>query len=135
MTDTETYILLFDGVCNLCNRTVQFTIKNDPRAKFKFASLQSESGQALLKKINLPTDRFDTLVLISGNKYFIKSSAVLRILKELRGIWRLGYFLIILPRPFRDFFYNIIAKSRYSIFGKRETCMIPSPEIEKRFLP
>ncbi|MEI6765044.1 MAG: thiol-disulfide oxidoreductase DCC family protein [Bacteroidota bacterium] len=135
MTNTETYILLFDGVCNLCNRTVQFTIKNDPRAKFKFASLQSDSGQALLQQFNLPTDRFDSLVLIKGNNYFVKSSAVLRILKELRGAWKLGYFFIILPRPFRDFFYNLIAKSRYRIFGKRETCMIPSPEINKRFLP
>lgn len=134
MSDKETHILLFDGVCNLCNSMVQFSIKRDPKEKLKFASLQSESGQKLLKKFGLPTDDFHSFVFIKGDKYFLKSSAGLHVLKELGGVWKLFYILIIFPRPMRDFFYNIIAKTRYNIFGKRDVCMIPTSEIKKRFL-
>lgn len=134
MSNNETHILLFDGVCNLCNSIVQFTIKRDPKGKFKFASLQSESGQALLKKFGLPTDDFDSFVFISGDKLFLKSSAGLHVLKELGGFWKMFYFLIIFPRPLRDFIYNIIAKTRYRIFGKRDTCMVPTDNIKQRFL-
>ncbi len=134
MSNNEEHILLFDGVCNLCNSIVQFTIKRDPKEKFKFASLQSESGQVLLKKFNLPTNDFDSFVFINGDKYFLKSSAGLHVLKELGGLWKLFYFFIIFPRPLRDFVYNIIAKTRYKIFGKRDTCMIPTPKLKQRFL-
>lgn len=134
MSNKEPHILLFDGVCNLCNSIVQFTIKRDPKAKFKFASLQSESGQTLLKKFGLPTDDFDSFVFINGDKYFLKSSAGLHVLKELGGIWKLFYVFIIFPRPLRDFVYNIIAKTRYKIFGKRNNCMIPIPRLKQRFL-
>lgn len=134
MNSDETHILLFDGVCNLCNRIVQFTIKRDPKGKFKFASLQSESGQALLKKFALPTDDFDSFVYIKGDKYYRKSSAGLHVLKELGGGWKLFFALIIIPRPLRDLIYNLIAKSRYRFFGKRDTCMVPTPEINQRFL-
>ena len=134
MSNNEAHILLFDGVCNLCNSIVQFTIKRDPKEKFKFASLQSESGQALLKKFGLPTDDFDSFVFINGDKYFLKSSAGLHVLKELGGIWKLFYVFIIFPQPLRDYVYNIIAKTRYRIFGKRDTCMIPISNIKKRFL-
>jgi predicted DCC family thiol-disulfide oxidoreductase YuxK len=134
MSDNETYILLFDGVCNLCNSIVQFTIKKDRKGKFKFASLQSDAGQALLRKFGLPTDDFDSLVFINGNKYFLKSPAVLQVLKVLGGIWKLFYVFIIFPGPMRDFIYNIIAKTRYKIFGKRDTCMVPTPDIKQRFL-
>ncbi|MFN2440244.1 MAG: thiol-disulfide oxidoreductase DCC family protein [Chitinophagaceae bacterium] len=126
--------MLFDGVCNLCNRVVQFTIKRDPKGKFKFASLQSEAGQALLKKFGLRTDDFDSFVYIEDDKYFLKSSAGLHVLKELGGFWKLFYGLIIFPRPLRDFIYNIIAKTRYKIFGKRDVCMVPTPDMQERFL-
>lgn len=134
MDNSPTHILLFDGVCNLCNSIVQFTIKRDPKAKFKFASLQSESGQSLLKQFGLPTNDFNSFVYIQGNKYFLKSSAGLNVLKELGGFWKVFYVFIIIPRPLRDFVYNIIAKTRYNIFGKQDTCMAPTPNIKHRFL-
>jgi len=134
MSNSEHYILLFDGVCNLCNSIVQFTIKRDSKGKFKFASLQSESGQAMLKKLGLPIDDFDSFVFIHQDKYFLKSSAGLHVLKELGGVWKLFYVFIILPKPLRDFIYNIIAKTRYSVFGKRDTCMVPTQDIKHRFL-
>ncbi len=134
MPDNETYILLFDGVCNLCNGTVQFVIKRDVRKRFRFAALQSASGQALLQELGLPAQHFDTIVLIHGDKYYVKSTAALRVLKELGGLWKLCYVLIIIPRPIRDFTYDMVAKTRYHLFGKRETCMVPTPEIKDRFL-
>lgn len=134
MSNNEAHILLFDGVCNLCNSIVQFTIKRDPEEKFQFASLQSESGQALLKKFGLPADDFDSFVFINGDKYFLKSSAGLHVLKELGGVWKLFYVFIIIPRQLRDFVYNIIAKTRYKLFGKRDTCMVPTPRLKQRFL-
>ena len=134
MSNSKSHILLFDGVCNLCNSIIQFTIKRDPKGKFKFASLQSESGQALLKKFGLPTDDFDSFVFINGDKHFLKSSAGLHVLKELGGVWKLFYVFIIFPRPLRDFIYNMIEKTRYRIFGKRDTCMIPTQDIKLRFL-
>lgn len=133
MNDNQ-HILLFDGVCNLCNRIVKFTIKRDPKGKFKFASLQSASGKALLKQFNLPLNNFDSFVYITNNKYYRKSSAGLHVLKDLGGIWKLFYVFMIIPKPIRDFLYNLIAKTRYKIFGKRDTCMIPTPDIKKRFL-
>jgi predicted DCC family thiol-disulfide oxidoreductase YuxK len=130
----ENYILLFDGVCNLCVSVVNFTIKRDSEEKFKFAALQSESGQALLKKYNLPTNDFDSFVFIKGEKYFLKSSAALNVLKELGGVWKLFYLFIIIPAPLRDFIYHIVARRRYSIFGKRDSCIVPTPEVKRRFL-
>jgi predicted DCC family thiol-disulfide oxidoreductase YuxK len=135
MSNNETHILLFDGVCNLCNSIVQFTIKRDPKGKFKFASLQSESGQELLKKFDLPTNELDSFVFINGDKFFLKSSAGLNVLKELGGVWKVFYALIIFPRPLRDFVYDLIAKTRYKIFGKRDTCMVPIDSLKHRFLP
>jgi predicted DCC family thiol-disulfide oxidoreductase YuxK len=134
MGNNENYILLFDGVCNLCVGVVNFTIKRDSEEKFKFAALQSESGQALLKKYNLPTNDFDSFVFIKGEKYFLKSSAALNVLKELGGVWKLFYLFIILPAPLRDFIYNIVARRRYSIFGKRDSCIVPTPAVKRRFL-
>jgi predicted DCC family thiol-disulfide oxidoreductase YuxK len=130
----ESSVILFDGVCNLCNGIVQFIIKRDPKGKFRFASLQSECGQKLLGKFGLPSDEFDSIVLIKGEQYFLKSTAGLRILKELGGLWKLLLVFTYLPAPFRDFIYDQIARSRYRIFGKRESCMIPTPELKARFL-
>jgi len=134
VNNNEAHILLFDGVCNLCNSIVQFIIKRDPKGKFQFASLQSESGQALLRKFGLPTDDFNSFVYIQGDEYFLKSSAGLHVLKELGGFWKLFYIFIIFPIPLRDFVYSIIAKTRYKIFGKRDTCMVATPELKQRFL-
>jgi predicted DCC family thiol-disulfide oxidoreductase YuxK len=130
----EPDIILFDGVCNLCNGIVQFIIKRDPQGKFIFASLQSETGRKLLEKSGLPSDEFDSIVLIRGEQYFIKSNAGLRVLKELGGIWKLFYFFRFLPLSFRDFIYDLIAGSRYRMFGKSDSCMIPTPELKARFL-
>ena len=127
-------VLLFDGVCNLCNGTVQFVIKRDPEAKFRFAALQSEVGQALLKKFELPQDDYDSFVFVEGERFYLRSTAALKVLKGLRGLWPLLYGLVIIPRPIRDFFYNWIAKNRYRWFGKKDQCMIPTPDLQKRFL-
>lgn len=134
LNKSEHSFLLFDGVCNLCISAVNFIIKRDSKEKIKFLTLQSENGQAFLKKFGLPTNDFNTIVFISGEKYYLKSTAVLHVLKELGGVWKLYYVFIIFPRPFRDFIYSIVAKIRYRIFGKRATCIIPTPEIKRRFL-
>ena len=127
-------ILLFDGVCNLCNRLVQFIIKRDPGAKFRFTSLQSKSGQALLESYGLPQDDLDTFVYLRQEKFYIKSSAVLHVLKDLGGGWQLLFVFIIIPKPLRDLVYTFVSKTRYSIFGKRDHCMIPSQDLSSRFL-
>jgi len=134
MNDNQTHIVLFDGVCNLCNKSVQFIIHNDPKVKFRFAAIQSEIGQLLLGQLELPLDRFDSIVYISDNKFYIKSTAVLQIIKELGRWWQALYCFIIIPRILRDMVYNMIAKRRYTWFGKSESCMIPPPEYSVRFL-
>lgn len=117
------HILLFDGVCNLCNKLVRFIIKRDQKTKFMFMSLQSVRGQSLLKQFGLPMDDFDSLVYIRDGKYYLKSSAILHILKELKGIWKLFFIFIIIPTFIRDFIYKIIAKTRYKIFGRQDSCI------------
>ena len=127
-------ILLFDGICNLCNGFVQFIIRRDPAARFKFASLQSEAGQAALGRLGMPRDVFNSLILIQDEVGYTKSTAVLKTMRDLGGVWKILYVLMIIPRPVRDFFYDLVARSRYRIFGKRDACMIPTPELEARFL-
>lgn len=127
-------ILLFDGVCKLCNRLVIFIINRDRHAKIRFAPLQSPSGIVILKKTGLSVYEINSIVFIEGESFFLKSSAVLHIFKTLGGGWRLFYGFIIIPKFIRDYFYNIIARHRYRIFGKRETCMVPVSDIEQRFL-
>ncbi len=134
MSDRENDVLLFDGICNLCNRFVQFLITRDTKRKFKFASLQSEAGQQILNRFKLDQKKFNSFVLIKEDQYFIKSTAALIVLKELGGGWKLFYAFILLPRPIRDAVYNLVSKSRYRVFGKRATCMIPTPEQADRFL-
>jgi len=134
VSSSQTHILLFDGVCNLCNRVVQFVIKRDTKATIKFASLQSDAGQVLLKKVGLPTDNFTSIVLIINNNHYLKSTAGLRVLKELGGVWKLLYVFIFLPKPLRDFIYDLIAKNRYQMFGKRDVCMLPTDDLKQRFL-
>jgi predicted DCC family thiol-disulfide oxidoreductase YuxK len=127
-------IILFDGICNLCNGIVQFIIRHDPEGKFKFASLQSEAGKALLQRAGLPENGLDTIVYFSEEHKYIRSAAALRILRDLGGFWKLVYVLIIIPAPIRDFVYNGIANSRYKVFGRREICMVPAPDLLQRFI-
>jgi len=129
----DKFILLFDGECNLCNRTVQFVIKHDKEKKFMFASLQSDAGKKLLKKRGLTSTTLETFVLIKGDRSFLRSAAALSIIKELRGVLSLLYCFVIVPAFIRDGVYNFIAKRRYKIFGKA-SCMVPSPELMSRFL-
>ena len=126
--------ILFDGVCNLCNGFVVFVIKRDPDAKFKFASLQSEEGIELQNEFDMVQERIETMVLVKNDNYYLKSDAVLRILKELNGLWPYLYYFIYVPRPIRDFVYDLIAKNRYRLFGRQDQCMVPTPDLKKRFL-
>jgi len=134
MNDACENIILFDGVCNLCNGLIRFIIKRDKRRKFKFASLQSLEGQQWLKQFGLVKDEFESFVLISHNEYYLKSTGALKMLRELGGFWKAFYVFILIPRPGRDFLYDLIAKSRYKVFGKRDRCMLPTPELKERFL-
>ena len=126
-------IILFDGECNFCEKSVQFIIKRDPNGYFKFASLQSEIGKKLRKKYNVP-EHIDSLLLIEQDKWYDKSSAALRICKNLKGFYKISFVFLIIPKPIRDFFYDILAKNRYKWFGKTNHCVIPSQKIRNRFL-
>ncbi len=127
-------IILFDGVCNLCNKAVQFVIRHDKKSLFRFASLQGKHGQQLLKKYQLSSDDFNSFVLIQNNKAFTKSIAALQVVRQLNAPLKLLYGFIIVPPFIRNAVYNIIAKNRYSWFGKKDECMIPTPALTERFL-
>ncbi len=134
MVKNATNVILFDGVCNLCNGFVQFLIKQDSKGRFKFASLQSKYAQDLFLNDKMPADRFDSVVYISGGEVRQKSVTVLHILKDIGGLWKAFYALIIIPRIISDAIYDFVATNRYRIFGKRQECMIPSDELRSRFL-
>ncbi len=127
-------ILLFDGLCNLCNGAVNFILKRDKIGKFKFAALQSEIGNKLCKQHNIDTNIIDSIVLIKNDKVYIKSTAVLEILKDMPIGWRVFRSGIILPKVIRDYLYDLIAKHRYRIFGKKDECPIPPEDVQDRFL-
>lgn len=127
-------VLLFDGVCNLCNGIVQFVIKRDPKKKFLFTSLQSDAGQELLQQFGLRDLDLDSFVYVQHNQYYTKSTAALHVLKGLGRGWQLLYIFIMIPRPVRDKIYDWIAKNRYKWFGKKDQCMVPAPELKNRFL-
>jgi predicted DCC family thiol-disulfide oxidoreductase YuxK len=129
-----TFYVLFDGVCNLCNSSVQFIIRNDRRGRFRFAALQSEVGRELLQQYQLPEKALNTVVLIAGGRAFTRSTAALEIARRLDGAWPICYAAVALPRFLRDSAYNFIARNRYRWFGKQEACMMPSPELKQRFL-
>ena len=126
-------IVLFDGVCNYCNTMVNFTISQDPEKLFKFAPLQSEVGIRLRAKYGIGDD-IDSVVLIEDEKAYLHSTAALRIARGLGGIWALTYVFIIIPEFIRDFCYKLFAKYRYRLFGKKDVCMMPTPDIRERFL-
>lgn len=126
-------IVFFDGECNFCNKSVQFIIKHDHKGHFRFASLQSVVAESLLVKYN-QTPLPDSIVLIEKKQLFTESTAVLHICKNLDGLWKGFYLFMIIPKPIRDICYRWFAKRRYRFFGKRNACMLPPPEIRKRFL-
>jgi predicted DCC family thiol-disulfide oxidoreductase YuxK len=127
-------IILFDGVCNLCNRSIQVIIKNDRKKFFRFASLQGKLGQEVLKKHQLQTDQLHSFILLEGDHIYTKSTGALRIFRELGGGWKILYGFMILPRFIRDAVYNFVSRNRYKWYGKREECMLPTPELKERFL-
>lgn len=126
-------VVLFDGVCNLCNSSVTFIIRHDPKGLFRFAPLQSEHGERLLKGFK-ERPKGDSVVLILDDQYFVKTSASLRIAVRLSGLWPLMGIFLIIPAFLRNPVYDLIARYRYQWFGKRESCMIPTPELRSRFL-
>ena len=130
----QSSIILFDGVCNLCNSSVQFVIKHDKDKKFMFASLQSTAGQLLLKQFDLPLQDFNSFILIENEKVFLKSTAALMVAKQLKGAVKLLYGFIVVPPFIRNGAYNFIAKNRYIWFGKKDSCILPTPELKARFL-
>jgi predicted DCC family thiol-disulfide oxidoreductase YuxK len=127
-------VLLFDGVCNLCNGFVRFVIERDPHARIKFAPLQSAIADDLLashrNQVRLP----DSVVLVEDGRLFVRSTAALRVARHLRFPWFLARILLIVPSPLRDWVYDWIARNRYAWFGKRDTCMVPTPDVLARFL-
>lgn len=127
-------IVLFDGDCNFCDASVQFIIQRDSKGYFNYASLQSDAGQQLLKKHNVPTD-LDSFVMIDNEKVYVKSTGALHVAKHLDGAWKLLYAFIVVPAPIRNAVYDYIAANRYKWFGKKaDHCMLPSPEVRRRFL-
>lgn len=128
-------IVLFDGVCNLCSGGVQFIIKRDKKDLFRFASLQSELGKRLLSERQIDPNITDSMVLIQpGKAYYLRSDAALEIGKQFSGFWQLLSVFQWVPSPIRNFVYDFMAKNRYRWFGKKESCMIPSPELRQKFL-
>lgn len=127
-------MILFDGVCNLCNAFVDFVIARDPDARFRFASLQSDAARRLLSGMELGAARGDSVVLVERGQVFTQSEAALRIARRLGAPWRFAYPLVAVPRPIRDWAYQFVARNRYRWFGKREACRIPTPDLRRRFL-
>ena len=127
-------ILLFDGVCNLCNSSVLFVIKRDPKDRFRFTPLQSEVGRHLVEKYQIDTSKTDSVILIENGKAHTKSSAGLRIARGLSGAWPLFFGFWIIPKFLRNWIYDFIARNRYKWYGKKESCMIPTPELKAKFL-
>ncbi|EOS55525.1 thiol-disulfide oxidoreductase DCC family protein [Paenibacillus barengoltzii] len=128
------HVILFDGVCHLCQGAVKFIIKHDPAGRFRFASLQSQAGSRLLRAAGAHEESLDSVVLIENGTYYIRSAAALRIARGLRSPWPLLYALIVVPKGLRDAVYRFIAKHRYRWFGKDETCLVPTRELRERFL-
>lgn len=126
--------LLFDGVCNFCDASVQFVFKHDKTRTIHFGSLQSEFGQGQLRRANLPADELKSLIFLENGKVYTRSTGALKVAKYLGMPWSWARVFLIIPRPVRDFFYDIIAQNRYRWFGEKAECMMPSPEMRARFV-
>jgi predicted DCC family thiol-disulfide oxidoreductase YuxK len=127
-------IVLFDGVCNFCNAGVQFIIRKDNTDYFRFLALQSEKGKKIVEQFHLDPENIQTVILLENGKIYTRSTAAVRIARKLRGGWKLLYGFVIVPAFLRDWVYNIVAKNRYRWWGKQDSCMIPTPEVRKKFL-
>ena len=127
-------VIVFDGVCNFCNASVDFVMKRDPGKQFKFGTLQSEPAKRILQNQKLDTEDFETFLLIEEGHVFMKSTAALKIAKQLTGLWPLLYVFMVVPRPIRDGVYSFIARRRYRWMGKTETCRVPTPTERERFV-
>lgn len=127
-------VILYDGVCKLCNIWSQFILKFDTQQRFKLCSVQSPEGQSILSHFDMPTDHFDTMLYVEGNQCFDKSDAFLHVIHKMNYPWRLLYIFKIIPKRIRNWLYDRIALNRYSLFGQYDSCMMPTKENEKRFL-
>ncbi len=127
-------LIVFDGVCNWCNAWVDFTITRDPQGTFKFGTLQSAKGQQALNDLRLPTDDFETFLLLEQGRVYTKSTAALKIARQLSGLWPLLYIGIVIPRPLRDAVYDYVARRRYRWMGQSKTCRVPTPAERDRFV-
>jgi predicted DCC family thiol-disulfide oxidoreductase YuxK len=127
-------IILFDGVCNFCNSTINFVIKRDKKGIIKFAPLQSATGQQLLAQYNLPTNDMKSFVFIDEGVAYTQSTAAIKVCKYLGGLWPICKAFYVVPKFIRDAAYNVVAKNRYKWFGQMDTCMIPTPDVKSRFL-
>lgn len=135
MLEKEKKIILFDGVCNLCNGAIQFVIKRDKKDMFRYATLQSKIGEQLIAERAIDTTKVDSIILIEpGVAYFTKSDAALQISKSFGGGWKLLSIFTWIPKSFRDVIYDLIARNRYNWFGRKDACMIPTPELQAKFL-
>ncbi len=132
---TEHDIILFDGVCNLCNGAIQFIIKRDKKDRYRFAALQSDLAKELTQERNIDTQKIDSIILIEpGKAYYIKAPAALRIGKNFGGLWILLSIFEWIPPVISNWVYDIVAKNRYRWFGRKDECMIPTPELKQKFL-
>ncbi|MEK6222657.1 MAG: DCC1-like thiol-disulfide oxidoreductase family protein [Chloroflexota bacterium] len=127
-------VVLFDGVCNLCNGVVRILIPRDPQKKLMFANLQSDYGQRVLIDNHYPLDEFDSFILIENELLFNNSTAALRLLAYLKFPWPLFKILLVIPAPIRDYAYSFVARNRYRWFGRMDICPQPTPELQSRFL-
>lgn len=126
-------VIYFDGVCNLCNGSVQFVIRRDKEKKFRFASLQSPAGEAIMDQFHLPKDKFNSFILYQDGKIYTRSTGALMMLSQLKG-WKWTRALLAIPVFIRDGVYNLIARNRYRWFGRKDQCMVPTPGLKERFL-
>lgn len=127
-------VVLFDGYCKFCNLWVNFLITIDRQKSFRFASAQSEAGKSLMEIGNIGSIGADTVIVYDEGRFYSRSGAIVRIARRLHGIWRLGYLLVVIPRPVRDMVYDFVARNRYRWFGRRETCRVPTDVDRDRFL-
>ncbi len=132
--DPDMKVVLFDGVCNLCCGWISFLAARDPAAHLKLASLQSDVGRAISTEAGLSTDDLDTMLFVEGGRIHRKSGAFLRVARHLRWPWPVLALGLVVPRVLRDWCYDRVARNRYRWFGKRDTCLLPTPELERRFL-
>lgn len=134
INDLSRPVILFDGVCNLCNSSVQFIISRDVEGKFLFASLQSSTAQKLLRQFDVNAKTIYSIIVIKDGKLYDQSDALIEIAKGLPGMWSLMSATKYLPKFFRNWIYRLVAKNRYRIFGKQASCMVPTPDLSARFL-